>query len=276
MSQFQLGPRLEVLQPRESFAKFETWRQNILYHLSQNAGFQAYLTVIFGKKTRAKPNRDLKTDLKPDGDVDPSGKSAATKCIQVDMMMEQISNWCLNVVPRNDITRDCESIDAVWQKLRLFYNMETTGSLLNDTWGVVREPDETPQALYSRLKQLYDDNLLKKDGLKHVDGRLEEDEDLSPTLHNTIVLQWMNILHPKLRDTVTQRFTTELRDSTYARLFPEISRCVNELVAGLNSGDTVCRTYGYNRFNGGGRGREPYRGCDNYRGRGQSSYRREW
>ena len=108
--------------------------------------------------------------------------------------------------------------------------------------------------------------------ITNVDGRLEEDEELSPTLQTTIVLHWMNILHPKLSDTVTQRFTTELRDSTYARLFPEISRCVVELLAGLE-GETVCRTYGYN-FGGTSRGRDSYRGRDSRGGRGQS-YRKE-
>ena len=87
---------------------------------------------------------------------------------------------------------------------------------------------------YVRLKQLYDDNLFRANGLSHVDGPIDEDEELSPTLNNTIILHWLNILHPKLRDLVSQRFTTELRNSTYARLFPEISHCVNELLSSLN------------------------------------------
>ena len=85
---------------------------------------------------------------------------------------------------------------------------------------MVREPNETSQALYSRLKQIYDDNLLRSNGLHHEDGPLTEDEKLSSTLHNTIILHWLNILYPKLCDVASQRFATELRNSTYARIFP--------------------------------------------------------
>ena len=212
---FQLGPKLQTLQPSWSFAQFESWRQNIQYHLSINPHFQPYLDSTFGKKTKTNPNRNLTTDTTGD---EASRLTAAAKCAQVDMMLEQISNWCLDIIPRRDIRRDCESLEAVWQKLRLMYGMETTGGLLNDVWNVVRNPDESPQSLYSRLKQMYDDNLLRRNGLRHVDGVLDEDEDLSPTLHNSIILHWLNILHPRLRDTVTQRFTTELRDSTYVTL----------------------------------------------------------
>ena len=41
---------------------------------------------------------------------------------------------------------------------------------------------------------------------------------------------------------VSQRFATELRNSSYARIFPEISRCVNELLASIDS-ESICRTF---------------------------------
>ena len=247
MSKFQLGPKLTELPPKCTFSAFEQWRQNIKYHLSLNEDFRPFLNCTFGKKTKTSPLRSLRDDLTDKGEPDPRGMTAETKCIIVDQMLEQLSNWTLNIIPRNDITRDCASLEAVWQKCRLYYNMESTGSLLNEVWNITREPDETPQALYSRLKQQYDDNLLRSHGLNHVDGPLSEDEELSPTLHNTIILHWLNILHPKLRDVVTQRFATELRDSTYARIFPEISRCINELLLTVES-ESVCRTFGSRPF----------------------------
>ena len=241
MSKFQLGPKLTELPKTLTFPQFETWKGNILYHLSLNEDFRPYLQINFGKKTKHSPLRNLRDD------TEPGGATAETKCIIVDQLLEQLSNWTLNIIPRNDVTRDCASLEAVWQKLRLYYNMESTGSLLNEVWNIVREPDETPQALYSRLKQMYDDNLLRANGLHHVDGPLAEDEELSPTLHNTIILHWLNILHPKLRDVVSQRFATELRNSTYAKIFPEISRCINELLLTIDS-ESVCRTFGSRPF----------------------------
>ena len=52
-----------------------------------------------------------------------------------------------------------------------------------------------------------------------VDGPVQKDEDLSPTLLNTIILHWLQVLHPDLRDLVTQRFVTQLRDHTYGAIF---------------------------------------------------------
>ena len=82
--------------------------------------------------------------------------------------------------------------------------------------------------------------------LYHVDGVLEEDEEMSPTLHNNIILHWLNILHPKLRTAITQRFSTQLRSCTYAALFPEISRSVNTILEELNEDTTVSRVYHHN------------------------------
>ena len=252
MSKFTLGPKLVELSPDFSFGEFESWKSNVYYHLGLNEAFRPFLGLKFGKKSRAKPYRDLKGDLTSNNQPDPQGMTAEMKCVVVDQMLEQISNWTLKVIPRNDVTRDCDSLESVWHKLRLFFNMDVTGSLLNEVWNETRKPGESPQMFYVRLKQLYDDNLLRANGLSHVDGPIEEDEELSPTLHNTIILHWLNILHPKLRDLVSQRFATELRNSTYARLFPEISRCVNELLSSLNhESESICRTFNPRASNSG-------------------------
>ena len=95
---------------------------------------------------------------------------------------------------------------------------------------------------------MYDDNLLKQGGLVYID-QINEDEELSPTLHNTIILHWLQILHPKLRDLVTQRFSSELRDKTYAKIFPEISRSVNDLLSELEREASVMRTFNQSNFN---------------------------
>ena len=136
----------------------------------------------------------------------------------------------------------------VWHVVRLHSNIETSGALLNDIWNIVRLSNETPQALYSRMKQAYVDNLIRKDTLKYKDEVLKEDEELSPTLHNNIILHWLQVLHPKLRDLVTQRFCTELRNSTYASIWPEICRSVDTLLKELSDDGTICRFGDTSRF----------------------------
>ena len=274
----QFGPKLRQLNPSgsENIGTIESWISQVMYNLTLNPVFKPYLKpgAKFGTKTNAKPTRDL---------TDDTGEGALTKeekCIHVDLMLDQIANWVADVLPRHNITRDCGSLDDIWEMIKRNYDLETTGSLLNHAWNVTRKPDETPQALFSRLKQTYDQNLLRKDGLMHVNGRLAADEEMSPTLLNTVILHWLQILHPRLRDLVTQRFAMELRDRTYAAIYPEISRSITELLHECTEGSSVMRAYsgGYGRDgrSGGARGRASGyggsrgRSSDYGRGYGQS------
>ena len=176
MTNLYTGPKLKALSTNETFSSIESWKANIIYSLRLNKDFQPYLTdgFIFGRKTRAKPCRDLTDDIKTEKvngeDVDTITKSKAEKAVIVDLMLDQIANWA-SCIPRNDITRDCRSLSDVWSKIRQFFNKQITGSLLNDVWNVKRQSEETPQALLSRMKQMVDDNLLTTDGLNHVDGK---------------------------------------------------------------------------------------------------------
>ena len=171
-----------------------------------NEEFRPYLVAGFrwGKKSRLKETRDLVDipEVKTEGVVTTPKKSKEERAIEVDLMLDQIANFA-PVIPRNDVIKDSATMDEVFQKIRLFYNLQSTGSLLNECWNIKRLPEETPQALYARLKQCYDENLITKQGLHHVDGPLTYDEEMSPTLHCNIILHWLEILHPKLRDLVT-------------------------------------------------------------------------
>lgn len=247
----QYGPKIRTLTTTETLATIEAWKSNVLYSLSQNPDFKEFLVAgfIWGKKTRANPHRDFvdiytnqtipdPEDSTKTKDVLVKDVSKESRCAVVDLLLEQIANYSPQV-PRTDITKDCRSMKEVWVTIRSFYNKQQTGASLNDTWNVHRELDETPQALYGRLKQIYIDSLLTTDGLFHNEGRVSEDEELSPTLQNTIILHWLQIMHPSLRDLVTQRFIIQLRDHTYAAIFPEISRSVDHLLEELNSTSSV-------------------------------------
>lgn len=256
MANLQHGPKVRTLSAKETLSTLESWRSTVIYGLRLNPDFRPYLKegVTFGKRTRNKPYRDLTDDIKTEKqkvkvndqeveqDVDIVVKCKEDKAVDVDLLLEQIANYAPNI-PRNDITKDCKSLGEVWQRIRQFYNKQQAGSLLNEVWNIRREVEESPQALFSRMKQIYDENLLTTDGLYHVDGKVDEDEELSPTLLNTIILHWLQTLHPELRDLVSQRFITQLRDCTYAALFPEISRSVDALLEEVSNAATACRTF---------------------------------
>ena len=231
----QHGPKIRTLTQSETLCSLESWKSTIVYGLKQKPQFKEFLAegYVWGKKTRNNPTRDLEDIYKKETIADPNDetkqievlvkhKSKEERCDVVDLLLEQVSNYAPNV-PRTDITKDCRSMKEVWMTIRSFYNKQLTGASLNDVWNVRRELDESPQALYARIKQLYIDNFLTTDGLIHVDNKqVDEDEEMSPTLQNSIVLHWLQVLNPSLRDLVTQRFITQLRNQTYAALSPEI------------------------------------------------------
>ena len=188
MANLHHGPKIRTLTDKETISSLEAWKSTIIYGLKLNNDFKPYLAdnVVFGKKSGRKPYRDLTDTVRleqetntVDGEqvtetVQVLVKSAVEKCVEVDLMLDQIANYCPNI-PRNDITKDCKSLGQVWQRIRQFYNKQRAGSLLNDVWNIKREVDESPQALFSRMKQIYDENLLTTDGLYQVDGKIEED-----------------------------------------------------------------------------------------------------
>ena len=57
-----------------------------------------------------------------------------------------------------------------------------------------------------------------------------KDEQLSVTLHNTIVVLWLERLHSGLPQLVKRRFATELREHTLATIKPQILQRMNCLL----------------------------------------------
>ena len=236
------GPGIPVLTSSlKSIAEFENFRHSVLFNLRQDLEFRPFLKkdLVWGEKSPVKPTRDLKDDAGRSQNP-PTGQTKEEKCETIDFMLETIAQYC-PLIPHYDIINQ-SSLDEVWKVIRLHSNIEITGGLLNSVWNVVREPNESPQALWSRLKQQYDDCLIRANTLKYVDAKLVINEAMSPTLHNVIILHWLQLIHPKMRDLVTQRFSKELRDATYASIWPEISRSIDSFLKDLTDEPaSVCR-----------------------------------
>ena len=182
----------------------------------------------FGLKSPQAPYRNFIDDTAGENQ-----KSAEDKCATIDFMLDTIAQFCPKI-PHNDIVLECKSLQEVWQVIRLHSNIQTSGALLNDIWNIKRLPNESPQALYSRIKQSYDDCLFRANTLVYKDRLYTQDEVMSPTLHCTIILHWLQILHPRLRDHVTQKFCSELRNVSYAAIWPDICRSVDRFLKELD------------------------------------------
>ena len=82
-----------------------------------------------------------------------------------------------------------------------------------------------------------EDSLLRANGLTHHGEHVSEDEELTPTLENFVVLTWLRLIHPSLPRLVKQRYGTELRSRTVASIKPEISQALTSLLEEIRTSD---------------------------------------
>ena len=150
-------------------------------------------------------------------------------------MLGMIANYC-SVVSRNSIIKSSTSLNDIWQKIRQHYGFQSTGAHFLDLASIKLQPGEKPQDLYQRLMAFFEDNLLTSmGGITHHGEDIQVDEDMSPTLENTVVVLWLQLIHPGLPQLVKQKYGVELRNKTLASLKPEISQALTSLLDELRS-----------------------------------------
>ena len=218
---------------------FENWKQNLQYTLSLDPNF-AHLLVegtVWEKKTRISPLRGFVDDdtSTPEG----SRRSAQQKVTQLDLMLGQIANYC-PVISRNSTVKSSTSMDSIWQAIKMHFGFHSTGAHFIDFYGIKLEAEERLEDLYQRLLAFADDNLLQQNGgITHHGEIPQEDEEVSPSLENFVVLTWLRLIHSELPKLVKQRYGTELRSRTLASIKPEISQAMNSLLDELHAAADV-------------------------------------
>ena len=231
----QRAPRQWSLTKEESVNSFESWRQNLLYIFSLDHNFAPYLADGFTwqRKTAANPNRGLVADVAPVPEA--QRKTAPQKSVQLDLFLGQIANYC-PIISRNTIVKNSTSLPTIWQAIRQHFGFQSTGAHFLDLADIKLQAGEKPQDLYQRLMAFFDDNLLTRTGgITHHGVVPDVDEDMTPTLENTVVVLWLQMIHPGLPLLVKQRYGTELRNQSLASLKPEISIALGSLLDELRS-----------------------------------------
>ena len=171
-------------------------------------------------------------------------RTAAQKVTQLELMLGQIANFC-PVISRYTIVKNSTSNSCIWQSIRLHYGFQSTGAHFIDFNSINLEPGERPEDLFQRLQSFVEDNLLRADGsIRHYGVISTEDEELSPSLENFIVLTWLRLIRKDLPSLVKQRYGTELRSQTLASIKPKISQAMDSLLEEITSAteDKVLRT----------------------------------
>ena len=124
----------------------------------------------------------------------------------------------------NTLVKNSPSIQFIWNTICEHLGFQVTGAHFLDFANFHLETDERPEDLYQRLMAFVEDTLLRANSLSHHGEPTPEDEELTPTLENFIVLTWLRLIHPELPKLVKQRYGTELRSWTLASIKPGISQ----------------------------------------------------
>ena len=239
----QRAPKQWSLSKTETINSFENWRQNLVYTLSLDQNFAPFLIdgTSWLKKTKHAPLRGFENDANTI--PEDRRRTAQQKVSHLELMLGQIANYC-PVISRNTIVKNSTSCDNIWQTIRLHYGFQTTGAHFIDYSDIHLEGDERPEDLYQMLMAFVEDNLLKANGISHHGQTMEEDEELSPTLENLVVLTWLRLIHNDMPKLVKQRYGTELRSRSLASIKPEISQALDSLLDEIttNEGAKIMRT----------------------------------
>ena len=237
MTDSHRAPKQWCLSKHEDINSFDRWRQNLLYTLTLDEKFSAFLTedATWEKKSKNNQTRGLTND--PTTVPTEKRRTAQQKAIALEMMLGQIANFC-PVIARNTIIRTSTSLSDIWQTIRLHYGFQSSGAHFLDMADIRLEADERPEDLYQRLMSFVDDNLLQKnDKIKHHGETPTEDEEITPTVENVVILLWLQLIHKDLPKTVQQRYGTELREKTLASIKPEISKSLGHMLTLIRSND---------------------------------------
>ena len=208
-----------ALTEEETITSFESWKSNLLYILGLEEKFQPLLeqNLTWKKASKGCRNRGF------------TGKGAATKAANLELMLGQIANFA-PVISRKTIVKHSTSLKSVWEAIRVYYGILSNGARIMDFVDIKATPDKRPETLYQEIVSFIDDNLLTEgNGITH-HGEECEDEEVSPTFESILVLLWLQMLHPELPKVVRERFATELRTQTLASLRIEISQSIPTLL----------------------------------------------
>ena len=213
----------------------------MLYILTLDESTSQFIKSTWLKASKKDPYRGFKSDTPESEPIESKRKSAATKVSQLELMLGQIANFA-PIVSRKSIVERSTSLESVWQLIRAYFGFQTSGSYFLDFADIQLKEGERPEALYQRLISFVEDNLLTVNGvLSHHGDKIEEDEELSPTLENMIVLIWLKLVNKDLPKLVKQKYGTELRTKTLASIKPEISAALDSLLNEITANNTSAR-----------------------------------
>jgi len=175
---FYLKGRTKPWQLTETISSFANWQSNLLYNVSLNNEFSAFLDSEWSKQSVT--NRGL-TDTVIAGEVK---KTAVQKTILLDRMLGLIAQFVPPLL-RSDIIKRSTSLSWIWNRLRKHYSFNASEVNFLRLSDIKLEDGERYETFYQRIIAHIEDNLLTIGcGLSFDGEAVNSNEELSPSKKN--------------------------------------------------------------------------------------------
>ena len=187
-------------------------------------------TDILNRLARATQARDLHPDNPHNDQYDGAARDAdlaellTSRNSQLSKFITHITMLCPYTLT-NNISQISTSFDWINTYLEQYYNIRKQGAHFFSINSIRYTAGDSYQNFYMELHGALEDSLRKEGAvlLYKNNDVLEEDEELSPTLENFIVLTWLERIDPRLPDKTAATFGHQITGNTSLRdLQPEI------------------------------------------------------
>ena len=188
--------KLTSLSENETIASFNSWKQNMEFHIVSVDAFAPFLDIVWG--TKATTNRGLQND------TGVGGKSAAQKAVILNHLIGLVVNYC----PENiqfEIERKCTSLKWIWDRVRRHYGFTKSEVNFLKLSTFKRADGERYESFFQRIMSHFHDNLLTTDSnIRHDGAVVTVNEEMSPTTERLAVFYWLYQIDERLPSYVSR------------------------------------------------------------------------
>ena len=251
---------LKLNQPKELPAEgvtsvaFKPWRNHLINFLQQDVDNYLYLPGgLYAEWTASaespdgkriaelKATDELKVEIDA-GEGDAAAKQAKTNKLlltrnsQLAKMIQHIVSF-VHYTEQDDIDQNSVSVEWIFTYLRKHYNIEAKGANFLKITEHTFKQGMQPQVFYKQFRASFINNLRKRnDKIEHKGpGKvMQEDETLSPSFEDAIILWSLEKIDARLPKKVRKEYEHRLDNSTYlidlhATIFQAIPSMLEDL-----------------------------------------------
>ena len=240
-----------------SIVTFKVWKNTLVAHLQQDAHhfhflpggrYSTWQAAEFGNRIHELHNRDpdklaaeAKEDMTPRRLEAELEKLLQQRNAQLAKFVTHIATLCHHT-ENDDVTVYSTSLEWIFDYLRNHYGLTTKGANFMNIAEHVFKLGTPHQTFYKQYRASFIDNLRKQgDRVKYKnDLLLTEDEKLSPSFENAIVLWALDKIDPRLPAKVKKDYGHQMTgDTTLKDLQPVIFENITSMIEDLDQAQTA-------------------------------------